>query len=196
MLVEVGVLDLDVEVLLAEDLNHQVHLRTGGTLVAAHDRLVDAAGQAAAEGDQALRVLLQQVEVDARLVVVALEVAEGDQLDQVVVPLEVLGEQRQVGPVAASGGLLRAPILDEVDLAADDRLDACLRGGPVEVDGARHGAVVRDRDRRHLELHGALDQLADTAGAIENRVLGVAVEVNELGGHGRTILVRGAADVT
>ena len=185
VLVQVGILDLDVEVLPAEDLDHQIHLLAGGGLVALHDRLVDAARQAAAQRDQTARVLLEQVEVDARLVVVALEIAEGDELDEVVVPLEVLGEQREVRPVAAAGRLLRATILDEVDLAADDRLDAGLRRRAVEVDRPRHRAVVGDRDGRHLELRRALDELADAARTVEDRVLGVAVEVDELGRHGR-----------
>ena len=152
VLFEVGVLDLDVEVLLAEDLDHQIHLGPRRRLVALHDRLVDAAGQAATQCDQALRVLLQQVEIDARLVVIALEIAQGDQLDEVVVSLKILGQQREVRPIATARGLLCAAILDEVDLAADNRLDPGLRGGSVEIDRPCHRAVVGDRHGRHVEL--------------------------------------------
>ena len=153
VLFEVGVLDLDVEVLLAEDLDHQVHLGPRRRLVALHDRLVDAAGQAATQCDQALRVLLQQVEINARLVVIALEIAQGDQFDEVVVPLKILGQQREVRPIATARRLLCAAILDEVDLAANNRLDAGLRGRPVEVDRPGHRTVIGDRHGRHLELH-------------------------------------------
>ena len=106
MLVDAGVLDLDVDLVAAEDLHQPVELgsraRPGRP---SQQRLADAARQAAGERDQPARVALQQLEVDARLVVVALEVAGRDELDEVVVAGRVLGQQRQVRPVA----LVRAP---------------------------------------------------------------------------------------
>ena len=184
VLLKARVLNLDVDVILAEDLHHQVELGPCRILVVAHDRLIDATRQAAAEGDQTLRMLSEQVEVDARLVVVALEIAERDELDEVVVPLEVLGQQREVRPVAAPRWLFCSTILDEVDLAANNRLDARFFGRPIEINGTCHRAVVGHRDRRHLELYRTIDEVLDTARTIENRVLGVTVQVDKLSGHG------------
>ena len=85
----------------------------------------DFALEAAAQADQPLRMLREQVLVDARLVVEALGVAGGDQLDQVVIPLLGFGEEHEV-----VGGLARRPALGaavagrDVDLAAQDRVDA------------------------------------------------------------------------
>jgi hypothetical protein len=46
--------------------------------------------------------------------------------------------------------------------------------------------VVGERDRGHLELGGALGERRDPARPVEDRVLGVDVQVDELGaGHGR-----------
>ena len=120
---------------------------------------------------------LEQLVVDARLVVVALEVAERAELDQVVVALGRLGQQRQVVPVALVRVHARAAVVDEVDLTAQQRLDAGLAGGAVELDRARHGAVIGDPDRGHAELHRALDELRDAAGAVQDRVLGVDVQM-------------------
>ena len=74
--VEARVLDLDVGRVAAEDLREPVELgaRVGGAVLL--ERLADAAREAAGERDQPVRVPLEQLPVDARLVVVALEVAE------------------------------------------------------------------------------------------------------------------------
>ncbi len=85
----------------------------------------DLALQAAAQADQPLRVLREQLLVDARLVVEALGVAGRDELDQVVVALVGLGEQDQVVRRLARRAALRPPIARrDVDLAAEDRIDA------------------------------------------------------------------------
>ena len=121
-----GVLQLDVDVVAPEDLSEPVELglRVGGPVLL--ERLADAPGEAAGEGDHAGRVPLEQLPVDARLVVVALEVAEARELDQVRVAGVVGGEQRQVRVAL----LLGAPVVGDVDLAADDRLDALFPWRP------------------------------------------------------------------
>ncbi len=139
------------------------------------ERLADTARQAARQRDHAGRVPLEQFPVDARLVVVALEVAEARELDQVRVARVVCGEQREVRVAL----LLDVAILGDVDLAADDRLHARSLRLLEELDRARHRAVIGQRDRRHLELGGPLDEIRDPAGPVEDRVLGVDVEVDE-----------------
>ena len=94
--VEVRVLELDVDVVAAEDLLEPVELGLGVGGAALLERLADAAGEAAGERDQPRAVALEQLPVDARLVVVALEVAERRELDQVPVALVRLGEEREV----------------------------------------------------------------------------------------------------
>ncbi len=172
---EVGVLQLDVDVVAAEDLDEPVELGTGVRDPALLERLADAARETAREGDHPGRVPLEQLPVDPRLVVVALEVAEARQLDQVGVALVVGREQRQMRVAL----LLGAPVVGDVDLAADHRLDARPLGGLEELHRPGHRAVVGERDGRHLELGGPLDEVRDPAGAVEDRVLGVDVEVDE-----------------
>ena len=126
------------------------------------------------ESDEPLGVGLEQLPVDSRLVVVALEIPERAQLDEVGVPLVRLGEQRQVR--VALG--LRAPVVGHVHLAADDRLHACIARLPVELDRASERAVVGERDGGHLEALRLLDE-QDPARAVEDRVLGVDVQMDE-----------------
>ena len=136
---------------------------------------------------------LEQLPVDARLVVVALEVAEAGELDQVRVAGVVGGEQREVGVAL----LVRLAVVGDVDLAADDGLDAGVAGRLPELDGARHRAVVGEADRRHLELGGPRDEVGNPARPVEDRVLGVDVEVDEFGlGHRGGVSVRRASAST
>ena len=127
-------------------------------------------------------MLREQRLVDARLVVEALGVAGRDELDEVVEALVGLGEQHEVvGGLARRARSIRAIAGRDVDLAAEDRLDAALPRFVVERDGREHVAVLGDRHRRHLQLGGPVEQLADPARAVEQRELGVQVEVDELG---------------
>ena len=67
----------------------------------------------------------------------------------------------------------------DVDLAADDRLDPGFLAGLVEVDRAVHDAVVGDGQGGHLELGRSLHERVDAARPIEQRELGVVVQVDE-----------------
>src|SRR5581483_6724631 len=83
-------------------------------------------GEAAGEGDEAARVLVEERPVDARLVVVALEVAEAREPDQVGVALVRLGEEGQVGVAL----LLRLPVVGDAALAAS----AGIRQAPSRIE--------------------------------------------------------------
>ena len=188
---EARVLQLDVGALAPEDLRQPVEVgaRVGGPVLL--ERLADAPREAAGQGDQPFRVGLQQLPVDARLRVVALEKAERGELDQVGVPLVRLGQQRQVRVAARAG----VAVVGDVDLAADDRLDPLLRRLLVEVDRAGERAVVGERDGGHLQLGRPGRERGDPARPVEDRVLAVDVEMDEVGAHGRAI-VRRPSEVT
>jgi hypothetical protein len=69
--------------------------------------------------------------------------------------------------------------LGHVGLAADDRLDPGFPAGLVEGHDAVEGAVVRDRQRLLSRRLGGGHQLRDAAGAVEQTVLAVGMEVDE-----------------
>src|SRR5207244_6194651 len=137
--------------------------------------LRDAAREAPRQRDDPLRVPAEELPVDARLVVVALEVARRGELDQVPVALVRLGEEREVRVALR----LRAPVVGDVDLAPDERLDADLLRLAVELDRAGEAAVIGERHGGHLELGRAGGERGDAARPVEDRVLGVDVEVDE-----------------
>ena len=186
-----GVLQLDVDVVASEDRHEPVELGARRGLVAASQRLAGDAGHAPRQADQPVGVALEQLVVDARLVVVALEESERAQLDEVVVAGRRLGEQRQVapGPLALVPVAL-APVGDDVHLAAEQRLDPDLARSLVELDRPGHRAVIGEPHGGHAEIGGALHELGDPTGAVEHRVLGVDVKVNVGGvGHGQASVV-------
>ena len=103
------------------------------------------------------------------------------------VALVVLGQQRQVRVALR----LRAPVVGDVDLAADDRLDALLARPPGRAATAPASEPWSvSADRRHLELGRARRERGDAARPVEDRVLGVDVQVDEVGvSHGRPSVV-------
>ena len=67
----------------------------------------------------------------------------------------------------------------DVRLEPDDRLDAARARFLVEVDGAVQRAVVGHRDGVLAERGDAIHHVRDAAEAVEQRELGVKVEVSE-----------------
>src|SRR5207249_5328853 len=125
-------LQLDVDAVAAEDLLEPVELRLGVGPAVLLERLAHPPREAARERDQPRAVALEQLPVDARLVVVTLEVAERGELDQVPVALVRLGEEREMRlPL-----LLRVPVVGDIDLAAENRLDSSVPRRLVEIDRA------------------------------------------------------------
>ena len=181
-------LDLEVDVLRAEDLDEVVEVGAGLREAALDDAPRAAGGQAAGERDDALGVALEQVEVDARLAAVqALEEAGARELGEVLEALVRLREQRQV--VALDLALADRAVVDEVRLEAEDRLDAVLLAGLVELDRAVHDPVVGEAERGLAEGGRAGGEAVDRRGAVEQRVLGVDVQVRGgRGAHGRLTL--------
>ena len=139
----------------------------------------DFGGRAAGEAYQAGAVFFQQPFVYTRSVVEAFDVGLGDQLHQVAVAGIVAGQQHQVGRAALAGVLVVPAVVGDVDLAADDGLDAGVAAGGVEVHNTIEGAVVGDGQRIHAQLAGAGDQFRDAADAVEHTVFGVNVEMGE-----------------
>ena len=168
------VLELQVEVVRAEDVRQLQGVVPGILVLPVPQPPGDFAGQARGQGHQAAAVLPQQLQIHPGLDVEALRPAHGHQVGQVPVPLLVLAQQHQVAalgiqlvdlvePGAALGG--------DVHLAADDGLDALGLAGAVEVHGAVHDAVVCDGTGRLAHgLHDA-GQVPDAAGAVQQAEL-------------------------
>src|SRR5262249_31406975 len=82
--------------------------------------------------------------------------------------------------------LLPPAVVADVHLAADQGLDAAPATVSVELDRSGERAVVGEPDGRHLEFGRAADELRDAARPVQDRVLGVDVQMDEgRCGHGQ-----------
>ncbi len=71
------------------------------------------------------------------------------------------------------------PLLRNVDFAADDGLDSLGFGGVIELHRAEEIAVIGHGDGGHFLLRDDVHQLVDFAGAVEQGIVGVVVQMNE-----------------
>ena len=188
--VESVVLDFEVEILLAEHILVLESKAAAGVVSGFEQRFVQIAPQAGRSAYQPLAMSGEQILVNAWFVVKAFEEGGRDQLDQVLVAGLILAQQQQV--VIAIGVAARlVPLLRDVDFAADDRLDAPARGFLMKMNGAEQVAVVGNRHRRHLLPFDQIHQPRDLTSAVKQRIVGVAVQVDERGGHEKSVSVYG-----
>ena len=66
-----------------------------------------------------------------------------------------------------------------VCLHADDRLDPLLLGQFVEGPSTKETTMVGEGEAGHLVLFGPVDEVGESIGSVEERVLGVRVEMDE-----------------
>ena len=116
-------LHLQVDVVLAEDVEQPLHLGLGRGDLPVLEGPGEAAAGAARQTDEPLGVLPEDAVVHARLVVVALEKGQAAQLEQVAVAGVVLGQQGEV-PALLVLALLAEAVFHHVGLEPDDGLDA------------------------------------------------------------------------
>jgi hypothetical protein len=86
-----------------------------------------------------------------------------------------------VGRLILDARLVHPRSVRHVHLAADDRLDAGRLHRVVELDRAEHVAVVGDRAGGHAELGNSLREVFRASSAVEKRIFGVEMEMDE--GH-------------
>ena len=174
------VLQLDEERVAPEDRLEAVDVLPGELVVVLQDRLRDRAAEAAGGADEALVVLLEQLEVDPRLLEEAVEVRVRRHLDEVAVALRRLGQQREVVDVVLVAPRPVVPAgRDHVGLGADHRREVGLPRRAVEVEDAVHVPVVGDADGGLAVGRRRRDHLLDAGRTVEHRELGVQMEVHE-----------------
>ncbi len=121
LLVDALILHFEKEVAGAEDVAIRCRRGNGLLRLFRSNLAGDLALEAAAEADQAFGVLREQLLVDARLVIEAFGVPGRDELDEILEPLLVLGEEHEVVGGFTGRAALVAPIAGrDVDLAAQE----------------------------------------------------------------------------
>ena len=80
--------------------------------------------------------------------------------------------------------------LADIEFATDNWLYAGLVGRVHEMHGTKNIAVVGHGNRGHAQLFHPVDKFFHVAGAVEHRIIGMEMQVNELG-HERSIYFNG-----
>ena len=172
------------QVVVARGILGQENQVVAGLLGALLDAVVgDEVGLAAKDGLDERCGLVGTDGLERRVLVGLAAVLLPDR--DVGLPLAV-GEIMDVVALGVGVRLLELPILGEaLDVVAP--LPGVLlpvvvlAALQVEVGDAEHVAVVGQRDGRHLEVDGALDHVGDARSPVEDREVGVVVQVYE--GH-------------
>ena len=159
LLIKVMVLNFQKVVFLAENVYIFLNAATCSLQVVLQNHLRYLAGNAGTEADNALVIRSQYVLVYTRLIVKALQLTNADNFHQVMVACIVLRQQNQM--IHAAVILFQMRALGQVNLAADNRLDACLGTFLIKFHCAVHCAVVGNRQAVHPQLLGIGHQLRD-----------------------------------
>ena len=145
-------------------------------------------------GDDALGVLGDHLGIHPRpLAELALERGQRGELEQIAQPGGALGDHGHVRVGAAARDVVRllARIAPEhplgvetrrrgdVGLDPDDRFDAGVCGGVVELAGTEHVSVIGHPDRGHLQPLRLGQHGLDLRGTVEHRILGVVVQMHK-----------------
>ncbi len=182
LLVDAVVLNFEKEPVLAEHLQVIPRGLVGLLQPALHDPARYFAVQAGRHPDQTAGAILQELPVDPRPVVKALQLSRRGQPTQIAIAFLIFRQQDDVAELAVVGRVSVEPAArGKIHLAADDRLDAGLARLFVKLDGPEQGAVIGGRHGRHAVGGGSFDQIVDADRPVQQAVLGVDVQMNEVG---------------
>ena len=174
------ILQLQIEVILPEDLLHGQGVLLSPVVVAVYQSLGDLPGQTGRQGDEALAVLAQQVQIDAGLDVKALHKCLTHHVRQVPVARLVFTQQHQMpGLGVIFMNFVEPGAAGHIHLAPDDRMDALCFAGPVEVDGSVHDPVVGDGHRRLAHFPDAGRKVPDAAGTVQQAVFRMHMKMHK-----------------
>ena len=132
-------------------------------------------------------MLLQDFLVDSRAEVKALKKGLRGELQQVLEAGAVLGQEGDMvaGLFGAAGVLLVVAASGrDVGLDAEDRVDARVLGRFVELQRTVQIAVVGQGQGVHAQLFGPLQEAGDFAGAVQEAIVAMAMQMGERLGHG------------
>ena len=191
--------DLAEVIARAENVTEICSRRESAVVVACLEPAVHLAARAAGRADETGAVALKQLSIESRLVVIPLEAGEGREPEEIVHAGRRLGPQGHVGvAVLAPAGrrVLRGSLVEAaaevegpplkpalrgvVALEPDDGVDPQRLRLLVELVGAVQIAVIGHGNRRHIQPLRLREEVRDPCRAVEHRVLGVDMQVDEL----------------
>ena len=173
-----------IEVVGAEDILIPADLLARELVFSIRYQARNLGGEAATRGDEAFGVFSQEILVDARMVIEAFELRGGSDLEQVLVTGHILRQQQQMIRAAVEARVaIGHAAASEVTFHADNGFDAGVGAGAVEIQNAKHNAVIGDGEGGHIKLAGALDEGLYSALTIEQGELAMDVEMDKFACH-------------
>ena len=183
LLINAVILKLQEKVSLAENVGQFQGVFLGPLVVLPHQALGDGTGKAGGQGNQPLVVLREQGQVHSGLAVKAMDKGLGNQITQVFIALPVLAQQHQmIGVVVLAVNPVSHAPAGNVDLAADDGLDARGLGGLIKINAAVHDPMVGDGHGGLPDLLHPIHQAVDPAGTVQQAVLRMQMQVDKTHG--------------
>ena len=183
LLLFAGLVGLDFEVIaIFKDLGVPGGHGFGIVVAIVEQVLGDLTGHTGGGDDQAGVVASQQLAVYAGLAVEAFGVGKGREFDEILIAFSVAGEQNEVEIVlfALGGtGAVASVTAGDVGFHPNDGFELGLFGFFLEFPRGVQIAVIRDGEGRLFELLRAGDQVVNPVRAVEERVLGVGMEVDK-----------------
>ena len=172
------VLNFKVEMLPVKNIEELLAEVIRAVHITVRQRTRNRARQTGRQTNQTFAVRAQQLHVDTRLHIEALRETARHHVDEVAVAGHVLAQQDEVRvPLAVDVAAVKARMRRQIHLAADDRMDPLRLAGAVKVDHAVHDAMVGQRARGLPQLCHTVHQLFDTAGAVQQAVFAVDMQM-------------------
>ena len=174
------VLQLQKEIVLAENIRKLQSIGFRSVIVVLHQTPGDGTCQAGGQGDEAPGMPAQQSQVHSGLSVEAPQESGGYQAGQIGVALHILAQKDQMIRlvVDAVDMVLHTPGRN-VDLTADDGLHPGCLGGFIKIDDAVHNAVIRDCNGSLPHGFDCFNKLVYAAGAVKETVFGMKMKMSK-----------------
>ncbi len=153
-----------------------MHIGLGIVITFVQQKLGQIAAEAGAHGNQPLVMLFQQGIVNPGFIVKPVGKPGAHQLHQVLIALLVFAQEDQMAVFFGKGALI-PHVGTDVYLAPDHRMNAVFFTGGVKINGTVKHPVVGDGTGGHLHVFQALYQMPDAAGAVQQAVFRVQVQM-------------------
>ena len=122
----------------------------------------------------------KQIFVYPGLVIVTFQMSGGGEFDQILIADIIFCQEGEVVAFVVDVGFFLEPgPIGDINFNADDRLDVVFFAGGVKINDPIHGAVVGQCNRAHAVLFGELDHILDLGHAVQERVVGMSVEMRK-----------------
>ena len=170
--------DFNIEMLRAEYIAHHAHIRFGVLIPLVQQKLGQIPAQTRRQRNQPLVALPQQRIIDSRLVIITAGEGFAGEEHQIPVARLIFTQQNQMAVFAGKRTLV-LHIGADIHFAADDRMNARLLTGGVELHRAVKHAVIRTGAGVHAQLLHAPDQPPDAARAVQQAVFRVQMQMRK-----------------